>query len=225
MQKIRLLIVDDHPVVRAGLRTFLAAQTDMEVVGEAVDGAAGVQAAEMLKPDVVIMDITMGGMDGLAATRLIRDRVPSSKVLVLTMHDSEEYLRRMLEIGATGYVLKKAANTELAVAIRAVYRGEIFVYPSFTRVLLGGTLASQEAPNAGGSSTAETLSQREGQVLRLLALGYTNRQIAERLYLSTRTVETYRARIMEKLNLKTRVALVRYAMEKGLLDHDDEAAL
>ena len=225
MKKIRLLIVDDHPVVRAGLRTFLAAQSDMEVVGEAVDGAAGVHATETLKPDVVIMDITMGGMDGLTATRLIRDRVPSSKILVLTMHDSEEYLRRMLEIGATGYVLKKAANTELAVAIRAVYRGEIFVYPSFTRVLLGGTLVSQDVPTAAGPGTTETLSQREGQVLRLLALGYTNRQIAERLYLSTRTVETYRARIMEKLNLKTRVALVRYAMEKGLLDHDDEAAL
>lgn len=221
MKKIRLLIVDDHPVVRAGLRTFLAAQTDMEVVGEAVDGAAGVQAAETLKPDVVVMDITMGGMDGLVATGLIRERVPSTKVLVLTMHDSEEYLRRMLEIGATGYVLKKAANTELAVAIRAVCRGDIFVYPSFTRVLLGGAPASREAPVGDGSGTPETLSQREEQVLRLLALGYTNRQIADRLYLSTRTVETYRARIMEKLNLKTRVALVRYALQKGLLDRDE----
>ncbi len=217
-KRIRLLLADDHTVLRAGLRMLLDAEPDMEVVGEASNGAEAVQRALELEPDVVLMDITMGDMNGLTATRRLTERLPGTKVLVLTMHDDEEYLRQMLEAGANGYVLKQAAHAELAVAIRAVQRGEVFIYPSFTKTLLselvGGRGAGQQAP----SDSYESLSEREQQVLRLVALGYTNKQIASRLYLSVKTVETYRARVMDKLHLKSRAALVRYSLQKGLLD-------
>lgn len=221
MDRIRLLVVDDHPVVRAGLRTLLGAQADMEVVGEAEDGRAAVEHALELRPDVVVMDITMKGMGGLEATREITERLPETKVLILTMHENEEYLRQMLEVGATGYVLKQAVDTELAVAIRAVQRGEVFLYSSFARVLLGDLGQSEEGK--GGRSeldSYERLSQREREVLRLVALGHTNQQIADQLYLSIKTVETYRARVMDKLNIKSRAALVRYALQRGLLDEE-----
>jgi len=217
MRKIRLLVADDHPVVRAGLRMLLGTQPDMEVVGEAVDGATAVEQALELRPDVVVMDITMRGANGLAATREIVKRIPQTKVLVLTMHDSEEYLRQTLEAGATGYVLKQAADTELVVAIRAVCRGEIYLYPVFTRVLLGD-LGSRETGGPGQRDSYELLSPREKEVLRLVALGHTNQKIADQLFLSVKTIETYRARVMEKLNLRTRAALVRYALLRGLLD-------
>jgi two-component system response regulator NreC len=216
MAKIRLLVADDHPVVRAGLRMLLAAQPDMEVVGEAADGGTAVARALQLEPDVVVMDLAMGGMDGLAATREIVNRLPHTKVVVLTMHDNEEYLRQALDAGATGYVLKEAVDTEIAVAIRVVQRGEVFLYPSFTRVLLGDLIQAEEADDRSEQNGYELLSEREKEVLRLVALGDTNREIAERLFLSVRTVETYRARLMEKLNLKSRGELVRYALRKGL---------
>lgn len=216
MQKIRLLIVDDHPIVRTGLRALLQAQSDMDVVGEAADGNTAVAVALESQPDVVIMDITMKGGDGLIATREIKRRMPSTKVLVLTIHDDEEYLRQMLEAGATGYVLKYAVDTELVVAIRAVHRGEVFIYPSVTRVLLGDLVRNRVFSSQKDSY--ELLSQREKQVLRLVALGHTNQQIAAQLSLSVKTVETYRARLMQKLELKSRSALVRYALSKGLLE-------
>lgn len=216
MEKIRLLVADDHPVVRVGLRMLLAAQPDMEVVGEAADGKTAVARALELEPDVVVMDLAMGGMDGLAATREIVNRLPHTKVVVLTMHNNEEYLRQALDAGATGYVLKEAVDTEIAVAIRVVQRGEVFLYPSFTRVLLGDLIQAEEADDRFDQNGYELLSEREKEVLRLVALGDTNREIAERLFLSVRTVETYRARLMEKLNLKSRGELVRYALRKGL---------
>jgi two-component system response regulator NreC len=217
--KIRLLVVDDHPVVRAGLCTLLNAQPDMEVMGEAVDGRAAIERARELQPDVVVMDITMDGIGGLLATREITARFDGIKVLVLTVHNSVEYLRQALEAGATGYVLKQAADTELAVAIRAVQRGEVFVYPVFTRVLLGDWAQDAETDMSSQPDSYELLSPREKQVLRLVALGYTSRQIAERLYLSIKTVGTYRARLMAKLELKSRPALVRYALKRGLLEN------
>jgi len=221
VDKIRLLVVDDHPVVRAGLRTLLEAQDDMQVVGEAEEGRAAVEQALKLEPDVVIMDITMKGMGGLEATERITSRLPNTKVLVLTMHENEEYLRQMLEAGATGYVLKQAVDTELVVAIHAVQRGEVFLYSSFSRILLGD-LAQPDPADPPGShlDSYERLSQREREVLRLVALGHTNQEIADQLYLSVKTVETYRARLMDKLNLRSRSALVRYALQRGLLDRD-----
>lgn len=218
MNKIRLLVADDHPVVRAGLRMLLGTQPDMEVVGEAVDGATAVERALELRPDVVVMDITMRGANGLAATREIVRRIPQTKVLILTMHDSEEYLRQTLEAGATGYVLKQAADTELAVAIRAVQRGEIYLYPAFTRVLLRDFTPNRDTDGQAQRDSYELLSPREKEVLRMVALGHTNRKIADQLFLSVKTIETYRARVMEKLNLRTRAALVRYALLRGLLD-------
>ena len=219
MKKIRLLVADDHPVVRTGLCTLLSAQPDMEVVGEAMNGTMAVERALELTPDVVVMDITMEGVNGLAATREIRKRLPQTKVLILTIHNSVEYLRQALDAGATGYVLKQAADTELAVAIRVVQRGEIFLYPVFTRVLLEDLAQSREMDDLSRRDSYELLSRREKEVLRLVALGYTSRQIADRLFLSVKTVGTYRARLMSKLNLKGRPALVRYALRKGLLDN------
>jgi two-component system response regulator NreC len=220
MAEIRLLVVDDHPVVRAGLRTLLSAQDDIEVVGEADDGRTAIEQATELQPDVVVMDITMKDMGGLEATQEITKRLPCTKVLVLTMHENEEYLRQMLEAGATGYVLKQAVDTELVVAVRAVQRGEVFLYSSFSRILLGDLAQPDETDQASSQADSyERLSQREREVLRLVALGHTNQEIADQLYLSVKTVETYRARVMDKLNLRSRSALVRYALQRGLLDN------
>lgn len=219
-KRIRLLLADDHAVLRAGLRMLLDAEPDMEVVGEASDGAEAVELALELKPDVVLMDITMEGMSGLTATRVIRERIAETKVLVLTMHEDEGYLRQMLEAGATGYVLKRAANAELAVAIRAVHRGQVFLYPSFSRVLLRDLVSKGGAKQKALQDSYELLSQRERKTLRLVALGYTNKQIASQMFLSVKTVESYRARVMDKLGLKGRAALVRYALLKGLLESE-----
>ncbi len=224
VDKIRILIVDDHPVVRAGLRTLLSGQSDMVVVGEACGGAEAVERAVALGPDVVVMDITMERMGGLEATYEIKERVPQTKVLVLTIHKSVQYLRRALDAGATGYVLKQAADTELAVAIRVVHRGEIFVYPVFTRVLLGELAEGCEATGHPELDSYELLSPREKEILGLVALGYTSRQIADQLFLSVKTVGTYRGRLMAKLNLRSRPALVRYALERGLLHQAPAAA-
>lgn len=221
MDRIRLLVADDHPVVRAGLRTLLGAQPDMEIVGEAEDGETAIARAIELAPDIVVMDITMGDVSGIRATREIRQQLPQVKVLVLTMHDNEEYLRQMLEAGATGYVLKQAVDSELSVAIRAVQRGEVYLYSSFTKVFLGDLAGSDEGPEERSRDSYDLLSQREREVLRQVALGYTNQQIADQLFLSVKTVETYRERVMTKLDLKSRAALVRYALRRGLLD--DEA--
>lgn len=220
MDRIRLLVADDHPVVRAGLRTLLRAQPDMEVVGEAEDGETAIERAIELVPDIVVMDITMGDVSGIRATREIRQQLPQVKVLVLTMHDNEEYLRQMLEAGATGYVLKQAVDSELSVAIRAVQRGEVYLYSSFTKVLLGDLARSNEGPEERSRDSYDLLSQREREVLRQVALGYTNQQIADQLFLSVKTVETYRERVMTKLDLKSRAALVRYALRRGLLDDE-----
>ncbi len=213
----RVLIADDHAILRAGLRLLLEAQPDMEIVGEANNGAEVLAQAETVQPDLILLDLTMPGLGGLEVLPLLRQRSPHSRVLILTMHDDEGYLHQALQAGAAGYVLKKAVDSELVNAIRAVTRGETYVHSAMTQKLLGNMLPEQPLL-AAGENPWQTLSEREFDVLRLVALGYTNAKIAERLSLSVKTVETYRARGMEKLGLRTRAQLVRSALAHGLLD-------
>ena len=216
MSKIKLLLADDHTVLRAGLKALFNAQPDMEVVAEASDGEEAIRMSRELSPDVVLMDISMPGINGFKATSEIRKQNPAVKILALTMHEDDSYLHQMLRAGADGYVPKKAADTELMAAIRASYRGEHFIHSSVASGLV--TMARQQEPELLKNKGAGVLSQREAEVLQLLALGYTNQQIAEELCLSVKTVESYRARIKAKLGLEGRAHLVRYAIEIGLLD-------
>jgi len=211
--KIRVLLADDHAVLRAGLRALLSAEPDIEVVGEAADGQEAVALVEWLKPDVVVMDITMPRLDGLRATRQITTHHPEIRVLVLTMHAEEQYLLQVLEAGGSGYVVKNSADRDLLEAIRVVHRGEAFLYPSATRMLLEAYRRGERP----GDGREHVLTEREEEVLRLTAEGYSNTEIAQRIYLSPKTVDTYRQRIMEKLGLHHRAELVRYALEHGLL--------
>ncbi|MBI3988416.1 MAG: response regulator transcription factor [candidate division NC10 bacterium] len=217
MGKITVLLADDHAVLRTGLRMLINAQPDMEVVGEAADGREAIEAAEQFQPDVLLLDLTMPGLGGLSALGVIREKAPGTKVLVLTMHDDEGYLRQVLRSGGSGYVVKRAADVELLSAIRAVKRGEVYVHSSMTKALVGGVFDRRVEREAGSSDRFDDLSDREKEVLRLLARGYTNQQIADMLFLSVKTIETYRARLMEKLKLRTRAELVHYALKKGLL--------
>ncbi len=215
MARIRILIADDHAVLRAGLRMLLNAQPDMEVVGEASTGEEAVQQARTLKPDIVLMDLTMPGAGGTEATARIVRGCPGVRVLVLTMHDDAAYLRGVLAAGASGYVLKRSADAELLSAIRITRRGEAYIAPSLAGAVVQEALGrrARQADSAPG----EALSDRERDVLRLLAQGHTNQHVAEQLAVSVKTVETYRARLMAKLGLKTRAELVRYALSAGLL--------
>ncbi len=215
MSKLRVLLVDDHPVVRLGLRALLESEPDMEVVGEAGNGAEAVTRTQELKPDIVIMDISMPEMDGLEATRRIRALDPDTHVLILTVHAQERYLFPVLKAGAAGYVLKSTVDTELVNAIRVVAQGGAFLYPSATRMVLEDYLNRLQQGEVG--DTYEQLSDREREVLKLIALGYTAGEIAEKLVLSPKSIETYRTRIMQKLNLHSRAALVQYALARGLL--------
>ncbi len=217
MDRIRLLLADDHAVLRAGLKTLFHAQPDIEVVAEAADGEETVRKSREFAPDIVLMDITMPGLSGLEATQKIKSQNPEVKVLVLTMHEDESYLYQMIRAGADGYVPKKAADTELIAAIRATYRGEHFIHPSMTAGLVA-ELRNKEMPSSTVSQDDDGLSEREREVLRLLALGHTDQEIADTLYLSVKTVATYKARLKQKLQLHGRAELVRYAIGRGLLD-------
>ncbi|MBX7214989.1 MAG: response regulator transcription factor [Thermoflexales bacterium] len=215
MDKIRILIVDDHSLVRRGLRALLEAEPDLQLIGEAVNGADGVAQAAALRPDVVVMDISMPEMDGLEATRRIRAADPSQRVLILTVHAMERYLFAVLKAGASGYVLKSTIDTELIEAIRTVARGGAFLYPNAAQMLLTDYLS--RARSSDEADAYERLSEREREVLRLIALGHSAAEIADQLALSPKSIETYRARIMEKLGLDSRPALVKYALARGLL--------
>lgn len=224
---IRVLIVDDHAVLRTGLRMLLSAQPDIVVVGEADTADRAIVLDGELKPDLVLMDLTLPKQDGspsidpsgLEAIRRIKDRRSQARILALTMHDDEGYLRAVLEAGGDGYVLKRAADTELLSAIRAVWRGGTYLHPEHARLLLGG--ASPKAAQETSDDLYKRLSPREQQVLRLIALGYTSQQVAQRLDLSAKTVETYKSRLMTKLGLVGRSALVRYALQRGLLGEQE----
>ena len=209
---VRVLIVDDHAVVRSGLRLLLDGQEDIEVVGEAGDMRNAVFETRTLVPDVILMDIVMPGASGIEATPAVLKEAPGAKVLVLSMQDDPQYVREAFAAGASGYVLKEAADAEVVDAIREVAAGRRYVHPA-----LGARLIEAEAKERADAE-ADPLSERERELLKLLALGHTNQEIAGMLYLSVRTVETHRAHIMQKLRLQTRAELVRHALERGLLE-------
>jgi len=215
-EAIRVLIVDDHTIVRAGVRLLLQAEPDIKVVGEADDGREAIAQTEALQPDVVLMDLAMPGISGLEATREIKRRWPQVQILALTMHRSDDYFFRMLEAGASGYVLKGAATGDLITAVRIAARGEVFLYPSMARKLVSDYLNRVQAGEERASY--DGLTDREREVLRLIAEGYTNAEIASALNLSPHTVQSHRRAIMEKLNLHDRVELVKYAIRRGLIE-------
>jgi len=217
----RILLADDHAVLRAGLRLLLEAQPDLKVVGEASDGREAMRLAEALKPELILLDLTMPGLSGMETLPTLKKMLPATRILILTMHDDVSYLRQALSRGASGYVLKKAADSELISAVHAVLRGEVYVPPSMNKELLTDLLPRESA--ATPSDPWESLSEREQEVITLVALGHTSAEIAERLSLSAKTVETYRARGMEKLNLRSRAALVQFAIAHGLLSDNYSA--
>lgn len=226
---IRVLLADDHDILRQGLKLLLGLQPEMEIVGEARTGLEAVEMAHKLKPDVVVMDITMAGMDGLEACQRIRSQIPETQVLMLTMHESEEYFLQALRMGAAGYLIKKVAPTELHMAIRAVARGGAFLYPGLAKALIRAYVADSQATPATSLRSQEravsanlaqelrVLTPREVEVLTLVAEGRTNQEIANQLVLSVKTVQAHRANVMEKLGLNDVTHLVRFAMRHGLI--------
>jgi DNA-binding NarL/FixJ family response regulator len=215
MHKIRILLVDDHTLMRTGVRMVLQMEPDMEVVGEAASGDEGVRMAIDLRPDVVLMDLSMPGIGGLEATRRISAANTGARVLVLTVHGEEEYLMPVLEAGGSGYVTKHSADTDLVEAIRVVSRGDVFLYPSAATVLTRSLRTPRHG--AGQEDPLNLLSPREREVLTLTAGGYSSTEIGDQLNLSHKTVETYRQRLMDKLDLHHRSELVRFALSRGLL--------
>ena len=215
---IRVLVVDDHAVVRTGLRRVLDAEPDLETVGEAADAERAVFEAIETEPDVVLLDVMMPGKTGIEGLPALLQAVPTAKVLVLSMQDDPRYVREAFDAGASGYVLKEAADTEVVGAVRAVAAGEQYVHPSLGAKLIAADAAERR------KAEQDPLSEREREVLQLLALGHTNQEIAKLLFISVRTAETHRAHIMQKLRLASRAELVRYALSEGLLEQDDERA-
>ncbi len=215
MRKIRVLLVDDHTILRDGIKALLSLYDDIEVVGEASDGKEGVDRVYELHPDVVLMDLAMPGLGGLEATIEIHKASPASKVLILTQHDNKEYIFPVLKAGASGYVLKKAAGTELVTAIRAVHKGQSFLDPSVAKMVIDGYVVG--GGERDQSEEFDRLSDREKQVLKLVAEGRSNKEIADLLCLSVKTVMGHRANVMEKLGIHNRTELIKYAIRKGLI--------
>ena len=212
---IRLLLVDDHAVVRSGLKMLLASETDVEIVGEAGNGSEAVSAAGTVRPDVILMDIGLPDMTGIEAARLIKSKFSKVAIVALTIHEDEEYFFKMLEAGASGYVPKRAAPEELLTAIRAASKGEVYLYPSLAKLLVKDYLSQERAVE--NKPTLDGLTDREQEVLSLLVEGAANDHIASKLVISTKTVERHRENIMRKLNLHSRAELVRYAIRKGII--------
>jgi len=215
MARIRVLIVDDHALFREGIRLILHNQGSIEIVGEAADGVEAIEAAQALKPDVVLMDVSMPGMDGLRATRQIKTDCPAAQVLMLTMHESDDYFFRSLNAGASGYVLKEAASADLVAAIRSVAQGQVFLYPSVARKLVTDYLSRVGTPEAGDQYQRLTLRERE--ILLLIGEGRSDKEIAQQLLISSNTVQSHRWNIMEKLDLHHRAELIKYAIRRGLI--------
>ena len=211
--KIKLLLVDDHPIVLDGIKTHLGEQKDLEVVGEAANGQEALRKAKLLLPDVVLMDITMPHMNGLEATAQLRKQLPQCKVLILTMHESREYIAQIMRLGARGYLLKDCSPAELVLAIKTVHQGEVYFSPSISRLLVQGIVDGRRPENI---EPPPALTDRECEVLSLIAEGLLNKQIADRLGIGVRTIETHRERIMRKLDIHTVAGLTKYAISRGM---------
>jgi two-component system response regulator NreC len=210
----RVLITDDHAIVRTGLRTLLTADPSMELVGEASGGHEAIQLVEQTQPEVLLLDLSMPDLDGIEVTRAVKSRFPEVRVLVLTIHEDQGLLREAIRAGASGYILKRAAESELISAIHVLMRGDMYVDPAMMRDLLSETVP----PSGRADAVVEQLTPREVEVLKYIVQGYTNRQIGEELSISVRTVEGHRANLSAKLGLHSRVDLVRYAREHGLIE-------
>ncbi|QDY85203.1 response regulator transcription factor [Paenibacillus polymyxa] len=216
---IRILVVDDHVVVRSGLMALLDGKNGIKVVGDAADGDEAIRKAVELQPNVVLMDFSMPpGKDGLIATTELKKQLPDTEVLILTMHDDEEYLFRAIQAGASGYILKSAPHEELLAAIQSVAEGSAYLYPNATKRLMSEYL--DKIKQEGIAGPYESLSEREKEILSWVAKGYANKEIAEHLVISVKTVESHKSNLMEKLNLKTRPELVKFALKKGLLHYE-----
>jgi two-component system response regulator NreC len=213
---IRIILVDDHEIVRAGLRMLLDSHKDIQIIGEAENGQQALELCQKDPPDIVIMDITMPGASGLEVTRQIKQQYPNTSVLALTIHEGEQYFFEMLNAGASGYVPKRAAPTDLVNAIHAVHSGEVYLHPTVAKALVKDYV--QRVQMGWERASYDGLTEREQQVLKMIAEGMMNKEIAEQLSISVRTVERHRENIMSKLNLHTRAELVRYAVDKGLID-------
>jgi two-component system response regulator NreC len=211
----RILIADDHAIVRAGLRTLLAADATMELVGEATGGYEAIDLAQRTRPDILLLDLSMPDLDGISVTREVRQRQPEARVLILTVHEEQALLREALRAGASGYILKQAAEGELLAAIHVLMRGDMYVDPAMMRDLLHDTVERAAPP---GAPAGGPLTPRETEILKYIVRGYTNRQIGAELSISVRTVEGHRANLSSKLGIQSRVEFVRYAREHGLID-------
>ncbi|MBP6440408.1 MAG: response regulator transcription factor [Caldilineaceae bacterium] len=214
--KVRLFLVDDHPIVRSGLRMLFQAEPDLEIVGEADGGAEAIVAVQRLRPDVVIMDVAMPGVNGIEATRRIKEIAPETAVLALTMHEDEQYFFEMLKAGASGYIPKRAAPDDLVAAVRVVAQGNVFLYATLARFLMKDMVEHATVAEADAAAD-DLLTAREHEVLTCIADGLTSREIAEKLVISVKTVERHRENIMAKLDIHNRVELVKYAMRKGII--------
>lgn len=213
---LSVLLVEDHAIVRQGIKALLAEEPDIVVVGEAGDGGQALALVQELRPDIVLMDLSLPGVGGIEATRQVRERFPETRVVVLSMHESEEYVYRALRAGASAYVVKQSTSTELALALRAVAAGSTFLSPAISDILIDDYVHRVEAQERDHEAL-DVLTPREREVLHLIAQGYNNRQIAERLQISIKTVETHRGNMMSKLDVHDRAGLVRFAMESGLI--------
>ena len=219
MNKIKVLLAEDHTIVRKGLHSLLEKEIGIEVVGEAEDGREAVRKAEKLQPDVVVMDIAMPGLNGLEATRQIKKRFPEMKIIILTVHANEEYVLQTLRAGASGYLVKKAAPGDLIEAIQAVYKGDSFLSPSISKTVIDEYIRQTETKSERDIIYGK-LTTREREVFQLIIEGHKNREIADLLYVSIKTVETHKAHIMDKLNVHSTAELIRYAMDKELIIKD-----
>ena len=210
---IKILIADDHAIVRAGLRAIITSEVDLELVGEATGGLDAIEQVNSLLPDILVLDISMSDLDGIEVIKTLRKNDMQCKILVLTVHEDEALLREVLKLGASGYIIKHAAETELISAINAVIRGDLYIHPKMIRALI----EPENKQSRKNSGSHEPLTTREEEVLRLIVQGYTNKQVAEELNISTRTVEGHRANLTDKLGLRNRVDLLRYAKENHII--------